>query len=51
MAYKVISTQMSTKELLDQSAAELMAERGEKFSVRDVCQRGRGVGRDILYLL
>lgn len=50
MAYKVISTQMSTKELLDQSAAELMAERGEKFSVRDVCQRaGVSVGTFYTY--
>lgn len=50
MAYKVISTQISTKELLDQSAAELMAERGEKFSVRDVCQRaGVSVGTFYTY--
>ena len=50
MGYKVISTEMSTKELLDKSAAELMAEHGEKFSVRDICKKaGVSVGTFYTY--
>ena len=37
MGYKVISTKMSTKELLDNAAVKLMAEKGEHFTIRDIC--------------
>lgn len=50
MGYKVISTEMSTKELLDNAAVKLMAEKGENFTVRDICRlAGVSVGTFYTY--
>lgn len=37
MTYKKISETMTTKELLDDAVAHLMTEKGEQFSIRDIC--------------
>lgn len=50
MGYKVISTEMSTKELLDNAALKLMTEKGENFTVRDICRlAGVSVGTFYTY--
>lgn len=50
MGYKVISAEVSTKELLEKTVLELMAEKGENFTVRDICKRaGVSIGTFYTY--